>query len=54
MVQNMSFDIKIDHISNDSNHKQCFDFIASNKVHYHLECRKYSDNSGDNENILCF
>ena len=54
MVQNMSFDIKIDHISNDSKHKQCFDFIASNKVHYHLECRKYSDNSGDNENILCF
>ena len=23
-------------------------------VHYHLHCRKYADNSGENENILCF
>ena len=50
MVQVMSFDIKIHQISIDSKHKQCFDFIASDKVHYHLHCRKYSENSGDNEN----
>ena len=54
MVQVMSFDIKIHQISIDSKHKQCFDLIASDKVHYHLHCRKYSDNSGGNENILCF
>ena len=54
MVQVMSFDIKIHQISIDSKHKQCFDLIASDKVHYHLHCRKYSDNSGDNENVLCF
>ena len=54
MVQVMSFDIKIHQISIDSKHKQCFDFIALGKVHYHLKCRKYSDNSGDNENVLCF
>ena len=54
MVQIMSFDIKIHQISNNSGHMQCFDFIGSDKVHYHLHCRKYSDNSGDNENILCF
>ena len=53
-VQVISFDIKIHQISIDSKNKQCFDFIASDKVHYHLHCRKYSDNSGDNENILCF
>ena len=54
MVQIMSFDIKIHQISNNSEHMQCFDFIGSDKVHYHLQCRKYSDNSGDKENILCF
>ena len=54
MVQVMSFDFKIHQISIDSKHKQCFDFIAWDKVHYHLHCRKYSVNSGDNENILCF
>ena len=54
MVQLMSFDIKIHQISINSKHKQCFHFIASDKVHYHLHCRIYSDNSGDNENILCF
>ena len=54
MVQIMSFDIKIHQISNNSKHMQCFDIIGSDKVHYHLNCRKYSDNSGDNENILCF
>ena len=54
MVQVMSFDIKIHQISIDSKHKQCFDFIASDKVHYPLHCRKYSHNSGENENILCF
>ena len=54
MVQVMSFDIKIHQISIDSKHKQCFDFTSSDKVHYHLHCRNYSDNSGGNENILCF
>ena len=54
MVQAMSFDIKIHQISIDSKQKQCFDFIASDTVHYHRYCRKYSDNSGDNENILYF
>ena len=54
MVQVMSFDIKIHPISIDSKHKQCLYFIASDTVHYHPYCRKYSDNSGDNENILCF
>ena len=54
MVQVMSFDIKIHQISIDSKDEQCFDFIASDKGHYHLKCRKYSGNSGDNENILCF
>ena len=50
----MTFKIKIHFFSNDSKHMQCFHFIESDKVHYHLHCRKYSDNSGDNENILCF
>ena len=54
MVQVMSFNIKIHQISIDSKHKQCFDLIASDNVHYNLYCRKYSDNSGVNENILCF
>ena len=54
MVQIMSFDIKIHQISNNSKHMQCLDFFRSDKFHYHLHCRKYSDNSGDNENILCF
>ena len=54
MVQIMSFDIKIHQISNNSKHMQCFDFTGSDKAHYHMNCRKYSDNSGDNENILCF
>ena len=54
MVQVMSFDIKIHQISIDSKNKQCFDFIEFVKVHYHLKCRKYSNNSGVNENILCF
>ena len=52
MVQIMTFDIKIHQISNNSKHMQCFDFIGSDKVHYHLHCRKYSDNSDANENIL--
>ena len=54
MVQVMSFDIKIHQVSIDSKYEQFFDFIASDRVHYHLKCRKYSDNWGDNENILCF
>ena len=54
MVQVMSFDIKIHQISIDSKHKQCFDFTSSDKVHYHLHCRNYSDNSGDNENRQTF
>ena len=54
MVQVMFFDIKIHQILIESKHKQCFDLIASDKVNYHLHCRKYSDNSGGNENILCF
>ena len=54
MVQVMSFDIKIHQISIDRKHKQCFEFIASDKDHYHLHCRKYSDNSSGNENIQCF
>ena len=54
MVQIMSFDIKIHHISNDSKHMQCLDMISSEKVSYHLHCRKYDDNSGDNEYVLFF
>ena len=53
MDQIMSFDIKIHKISNNSKHMECFDFIGLDKAHYHLNCRKYYDNSGDNENILC-
>ena len=53
MVKVMSFDFKIHQISIDSKHKQCFDVIVSDKVQYHLHSRKFSDNSGDNENILC-
>ena len=54
VVQIMSFDIKIHQISNNRKHMQCFNFIGSDKAHYHLHCRKYSDNSGDNKNMLCF
>ena len=54
MVQVMSFDIIIHQFSINSKHMQCFDFIASVKVHYHLKCRKYSDNSGHNEKYTMF
>ena len=54
MVQVMSFDIKIHQILIESKHKQCFDLIASDKVNYHLHCRKYSDNSGHNEKYSMF
>ena len=53
MVQVMSFDFKVRQISIDSKHKQCFDFLGRT-VHYHLHCRKYPHNWGENENILCF
>ena len=54
MFQVMSFDIKIHQISIDSKHKLCFDFLGSDKVHYHLHCRKFSDNSSDNEKYTMF
>ena len=54
MVQIMSIDIKFHQISNNSKHMQCFDIIGSDKVHYHLNCRKYSDNSGDHEIYYVF
>ena len=54
MVQIMSFDIKIDHISNDRKNMQCLDPSSLEKAECHLHYRKYSDNSGDDESILCF
>ena len=54
MVQIMSFDIKIYRISNESKNMQCLDTSSLEKAECHLHYRKYSDNWGDNENILCF
>ena len=54
MVQIMSFDIKIDHISNDRKNMQCLDPSSLEKAECHLHYRKYSVNSGDDESILCF